>query len=44
MPLRRPLTAFVAATLVFAMLAGAPVAAHAEEPAFVVNPAGTSTR
>lgn len=40
MPLRRPLTAFVAATLVFAMLAGAPVAAHAEEPAFVVNPAG----
>jgi predicted alpha-1,2-mannosidase len=40
MPLRRPLTAFVAAVLVFVMLAGAPVAAHAEEPAFVTNPAG----
>ncbi|HZU46168.1 MAG TPA: GH92 family glycosyl hydrolase, partial [Mycobacterium sp.] len=40
MPLRRPLTAFVAAVLVFVMLAGAPTAAHAEEPALVTNPAG----
>jgi predicted alpha-1,2-mannosidase len=37
MPLRRPLAAFVAAVVVWVV---APVAAHAEGPAFVTNPAG----